>query len=142
MNLHFKTHFPGFTCFSLSRPGRIFGGPDTGDLASPAALAAALSQYKHVTAQLTAQLEEMRKAQAATEERFKELLAQHHDAWKADRSRQSLRHALDVARLRDLHAAHLARLATRAPATYAEAAEAAAEEAAKAALEARAAADY
>ena len=43
---------------------RVFGGPEVGDLASPAALAEALRQYKAATTQLMTQLEEARSALA------------------------------------------------------------------------------
>ena len=55
---------------SLRESRRIFGGPGVGELASPAALAAALRQYKSVTHQLSVQLEEMREVLAAAEGRF------------------------------------------------------------------------
>lgn len=105
---------------------QVFGGPTSGDLASPAALAEALRQYKAVTSQLSEQLEEMKSVHAAAEERFKEVLAQHHAAWAADREREEARHAQEIARLRDLHASELARRALREPEHYAERAAAAA----------------
>ena len=103
---------------AVLRANRVFGGPNIGDLASPAALAAALRQYKAVTSQLTEQLDEMRAVHALAESRFKDLLAQHHAAWTADRAREALRHADEIARLRDTHAAQLERLALRQPEIY------------------------
>lgn len=100
---------------------RVFGGPGSGDLASPAALADALRQYKSLNAQLTAQLDEMKAQQQTAEESFKEVLRQHHAAWAADRTRESKRHAQEIDRLRDMHANELSRRALRQPQLYADA---------------------
>ena len=100
----------------MAQFNEVFGaGLGGGDLVSPAALAEALYRYKELTVQLKGELEKAAQAEAAHQEHFKLVLSQHHDAWQADRERQSRRHAEEVARLRDLHAAELRALALHAP---------------------------
>lgn len=60
-----------------------------------------MREYKTLTARLSAELEEARGHSAALEESFKAALAQHHDAWAAERERLALRHAEEIARLRE-----------------------------------------
>ena len=112
---------------------RVFGGPGDGDLASPLTLAEALRKYKAVTASLGQQLEAAHAETAAHVVRCKEVLAQHHAAWAVDREREAMRHAEEVARLRDLHARTLRHLELQAPAVYGRAAEEAEEAAIRAA---------
>ena len=121
----------------MAQFNEVFGaGLGGGDLVSPAALAEALYRYKELTVQLKGELEKAAQAEAAHQEHFKLVLSQHHDAWQADRERQSRRHAEEVARLRDLHAAELRALALHAPEVYAEPMAAAAYNARRAAAEA------
>ena len=93
-------------------------------MASPLALAEALRKYKAVTNQLQWSVEEARAEVDANEKRCKDLLAQHHAAWVADREREAIRHAEEIALLRDLHAQQLRRLAAAAPEAFDRAAQA------------------
>ena len=104
----------------------VFRGPGIGELASPAALAKALLDYKALNERLGMEPHEAHSASAAQEEQFKATLAQHHDAWAACQKRLTLRHAEEVARVRDLHAQQLRMLSVRAPDTYAATLQAAA----------------
>ena len=104
----------------------VFRGPGFGELASPAALAKALLEYKALNERLGMELHEARTTMSAQEEHFKAMLAQHHDAWAACQKRLTMRHAEEIARVRDLHAQQLRMLSVRAPDTYAATLEAAA----------------
>lgn len=95
---------------------RIFGGPSSGELASPAALASALREYKKHNGRLSAELRQAREQAAAAERRCLEVLAQHHRAHAAEREREAQRHVEEVSRLRDLQAAQLRELRGRAAA--------------------------
>ena len=115
---------------------RVFGGPGEGDFASPAALAAGLQKQKLLNQRLVAELQAAREHGAMAERRCLDILAQHHRVHAAERQRETMRHAQDEARLRDLHAASLRSLSAKAPTMYGAAAEDAAEAASKAMLRA------
>ena len=115
------------------RWNEVFGGPGSGALASPSALAAALHETKAANARLVSEFRAMSDTSAETEKRCLAVLAQHHKAHAAERERDAQRHAEEIARLRDIHASKLRALAAQAPEAIADAYDAAAYDAAQAA---------
>ena len=92
----------------LAQWNEVFGGPKSGDLASPTALAAALRDTSVANTRLRAQLDESNTLGGMYEQRCLELLRQHHAAHEAERKRDAKLHAEEIARLRDIHAAKCA----------------------------------
>ena len=91
----------------------VFGGPGVGELASPVALAQALREQKDTNERLHDELREVRRVASLTEQRCMDILAQHHAAHAACIEREAVRHAEEIARLRDVHAAQIRSLASQ-----------------------------
>ena len=97
----------------LAQWNEVFGGPGVGELASPVALAQALHEQKETNQRLNDELSEVRRVASFTEQRCMQILAQHHQAHAACIEREAVRHAEEIARLRDVHAAQIRSLASQ-----------------------------
>lgn len=97
----------------LAQWNEVFGGPGVGELASPASLAQALREQKETNERLNAELGVVKRTASLTEQRCMDVLAQHHAAHAACIEREAIRHAEEVQRLREVHAAQIKSLASQ-----------------------------